>query len=536
MDKNELKRKLFEQKSKIEKDFSDTLSRLNFSEKCQKARIFFKETGKETWQKYKSLSKEVRRNILIAAIVASSATSVPIVIQQNHQHQEKREILKHNRVAKQKTEMSYALTDNESFKMLYQNTLPLLAVSMFPTECLVLNPYSDNKNNVQNTIGLGSYWYPKNGDSKNAEWMKASEYFKQTSKHTITAEHALDLVDGWYCYRENGRIYRNLCCYLQGAKLKPNEFAAIASVMYNNEKKGAELCKYVAKNFKDPMKCAQKIVSFKAPNGFSGIDKRHLHEAYLYLNLDDYVQNLYNLQIREGINSKGEHYITTSVTQLSDQDVERGRQAILSGDRNKIKSTQNDITKYITKGSISVHRLISDKFLSDSVQNALFSYSIQSTVSFEKEQQENLTVSPDVIYTEALAHYNNAGKLEKEGKEAKSQKEYAVALETFQKLTSAGYKGADLYNDIAITYYHLGEYQKCIDESRHVLETGEESAYAAANYNAAKAYEKLGFKERAILNYRAAIAHGADTTMCEKAINKLSSSPQMPKLEQSHSR
>lgn len=522
MDRNELKDKIFRAKQQIKPNIDQILNDLSFAEKCQKARDFFKKHGHEAWERFKSLPKDTRRNILIVAIVLSSAVGTPVIISQFQQAKAQKEISNHNKEAKKKTNTSYQITDKASFGTLYQDALPLMSVSMFPTECLVLNPYSDNKTSVQNTIGLGSFWYPKNGDPKSKDWVKASTYFKNTPNHTITAEHALDLVDGWYRFREGGRIYKNLCNLLQGTTLKPNEFAAIASVMYNNEKKGAELCKYVAKHYNDPMKCAQKIISFDAPDGFSGIDKRHLHEAYLYLNLDNYVQNLYNLQIREGINSKDEHYITTSVTQLSEQEVVQGKKAVLSGDPKEIINAQNAIVKYVTKNSVSVRQKIMDNVISPNVQKELLSYGI---LTFELGKSD-LALSPDQIYQQALDHYAKATALEKEGKQSKSQKEYTLALQTFQELTGKGYKGADLYNDIAITYYHLGEYQKCINESKRVLETGEETAYSAANYNAGKAYEQLGNKKRAILNYEAAIAHGADKEICQKAIYRLQNTSQ----------
>ena len=53
----------------------------------------------------------------------------------------------------------------ESFQKLYNDALPFMTLSMFPTEVLVNEAYSDNKKKKKkkkNTIGLGSFWYPKN--------------------------------------------------------------------------------------------------------------------------------------------------------------------------------------------------------------------------------------------------------------------------------------------------------------------------------------------------------------------------------------
>ncbi len=537
MNKDELKNRIFRARKQIGSNIPNFSDGLSFAEKCERTRLFFKKHGTHAWQKFKKLPKQTRRNILIAAIVASSAGAISITaVHEFAQNKEKREIIKRNNEAKEKTNATYKITDQASFAALYQDALPLMAVSMFPSECLVLNPYADNKTGVNNTIGLGSFWYPQNGDPKSKDWVKASDYFKGTPHHSISGEHAFDLVDGWYRYREGGRIYKNLFKYLQGTTLKPNEFAAIATVMYNNEKKGAELCKYVAKHYNDPVKCAQKIASFRAPDGFSGIDKRHLHEAYLYLNYDNYVQNLYNLQVRRGVNSKGEPYIITSVTQLSAKDVQKGREAVLSGKKEQIIQAQNDIIKYVNKHSTSVRSIIQDNILSPSLQQSLLAFGIEPVIDFEKAKESSLAFSPDQTYQKAITHYTNASKLEKEGKKSKSQKEFELALQTFQTLAGQGYQGADLYNDIAITYYHLGEYQKCIDESKRVLETGEETAYSSANYNAALAYEKLGNNARAILNYEAAMAHGANKDTCQSAINRIKQNTRHSQISQPHTR
>lgn len=91
----------------------------------------------------------------------------------------------------------------------------------------------------------------------------------------------------------------------------------------------------------------------------------------------------------------------------------------------------------------------------------------------------------------------------------------------FQKIIDGGHDGPDLHNDLAITYYHLGQYQNCIDESVKVLKSGETELFSAANFNAAKAYEALGNIDRAIINYKAGIQNGGDQKLFQSQINRL---------------
>ena len=85
-----------------------------------------------------------------------------------------------------------------------------------------------------------------------------------------------------------------------------------------------------------------------------------------------------------------------------------------------------------------------------------------------------------------------------------------------------GFDGADIHNDMAITYYNLGEYENCIKECQEVLKTGEKELYPAANYNAGKAYEKLGNPAKALKNYQLAQQRDPDEKAYQSAVLRLS--------------
>jgi tetratricopeptide (TPR) repeat protein len=97
------------------------------------------------------------------------------------------------------------------------------------------------------------------------------------------------------------------------------------------------------------------------------------------------------------------------------------------------------------------------------------------------------------LYESAQAKYN--------------AKDYAGAIVLFQLVVAENGASADLYNDMAITYYHLGQYAECIDACRKVLTTGEQDKYRCATYNAGLAYWAMGKYDDAIKNFTKAIEY-----------------------------
>lgn len=404
---------------------------------------------------------------------------------------------KENNLAK-----TYKITDDKSFRQLYEASLPIAQLSLFSTEILVLDPYSDN-GGQKNTIGLGSYWYPVNGDPYSSEWISTQTYIKQHSDLKLTGDDALKLTDGWCRYREDGRIYKAMYKELKGCELKPYEFAAIFSRIYNSEKYGLEVCGYVRKNYKDPIKCAHKIMCFKPAAKFEdGIIKRDASEALLYLNYNDYANKICNLQVKEGINSKGNKYFVSSITQLKPEDCEKMRQGLSKKDLSAADMVCHKIIQYIPKGGRNVRKIIHDEIKDKQVCQNLLTYT-SSDIDFVEANADN-------DYKLAMEKYN--------------EKDYQGALELMQKVVKQGFVSADIHNDIAITQYHLGNYDECISECRKVLATGESEFYAAANFNAGLAYEQKGDTAKALVNYELAQSRKPDVKAYKIAVKRLSAS------------
>lgn len=126
--------------------------------------------------KIKSQIKKIKEKLKITPYKATMVSLallafVNVVSKYSSEKQEKSDKIadstnSHNNFNEKENKLSksYKITDMESFKQLYEAALPLAQISLFPTEILVLNPYSDDGKPESNTIGLGSYWYPKNGD------------------------------------------------------------------------------------------------------------------------------------------------------------------------------------------------------------------------------------------------------------------------------------------------------------------------------------------------------------------------------------
>lgn len=74
---------------------------------------------------------------------------------------------------------------------------------------------------------------------------------------------------------------------------------------------------------------------------------------------------------------------------------------------------------------------------------------------------------------------------------------------------------------MAITYYNQGKYKECIKECQLVVSTGETQLYAPANFNAGKAYEQLGERDKALKNYELALKRDAQNPVYINAVQRL---------------
>ena len=451
-------------------------------------------SSKKKWIDEKALPY-IKRGVLKAMVVAMSYGGIKVHSVYD-KYQEKKAKIEQQKTTdnNKKTALSqkYKITDEQSFKQLYDAAFPVIIESMLPTEVLVNKGYADNGKNVNNTVGLGSFWMPKNGDPTCSEWIKTKDYLSKHPDFSVTGAEACILADGWFRHREMGRVYKNMFNLLNGCELDVCEFAAIATCMYNDETNGRKLCRFVKENHNDPLKCAAYLMNLKPSNSSynDGILKRHTHEALLYLNYDDYANKMGMFLVKEGINSKGNKYYVTSVTQLSVKQCEAMKIGLENGRTKEMQQTSQCICNYVCKGGKTVDQIAQENGIDTYYKERAINFSI----AYTRKNANNM-------YEKALTAYNN--------------KNYAEARDNFKAMIAAGYNGADIHNDLAITHYHLKEYKECIAECNEVLKTEEVEQYSPANYNAGKAYEALGNLSKAKQNYQLA----ADRTPENPAYN-----------------
>lgn len=120
---------------------------------------------------------------------------------------------------------------------------------------------------------------------------------------------------------------------------------------------------------------------------------------------------------------------------------------------------------------------------------------IKHTRPQEKIEKETYVLGYDEMYASAIAQYNS--------------KKYAAAASEFEAMLEQYPNNALLHNDLAATYNKLGRYDDAIAHAREIVRRiGDKSQYGAAQYNAGFAYEQKGDLQKALANYKLALANG----------------------------
>lgn len=116
-------------------------------------------------------------------------------------------------------------------------------------------------------------------------------------------------------------------------------------------------------------------------------------------------------------------------------------------------------------------------------------------VKEEQVEIKTYVLGYDELYADAVGAYR-AG-------------DYRVAADKYKKMIEQYPDNALLRNDLAATYNKLGRYDDAIVQAREVLKRiGDRSQYGAAQYNAGFAYEQMGNLQKALANYKLALANG----------------------------
>lgn len=433
----------------------------------------------------------LRKCVFKAAIFITLATGIKF---------SNSEIFNNNKIEKAVKEaimtqnQRHKLETTADFEKFYNASKASAFLATLPTETLVTKPYSDNKSGKINTIGA-FYYLPKDGKPETSEWIKASTYFKSHPDMEITGQEAYELMCGFFDSKEKGRLKNAMKSYLMGCELKICELDAIKSVMLNNEVNGIELCKFVKENYQDSVKCAAKIMEFTPNNAEfnDGIAKRRVFEAASYLNLGNI-----NSRLPDFMQKKiGTVISLTAVTQLDPDACKNAFTALQQGNTKPLEALANQMCNFCCRGQ-TLYEITEEHGV-----DKLWSTEARTIKLYDAMRGG----SNAVLYREAQKLCDN--------------QQYAEAEKVFQKLEENGACGADLYNDMAMTYYQLGNYQKAIDCCKATLKTQETKAYAAANHIAGMAYLKIGNLTKAAENAKLAITRAPNNKEYQQAAKEI---------------
>ena len=385
---------------------------------------------------------------------------------------------------------SVAKQDKSSdFKQLYEQARPIIFKSMLPTEILVCEPYADNDKQVKNTIGVGNYYYPQSGNPTDEKWILTSQYLKKhPNLKRISGEQAYELTNGWFCHRKRGQglsVYNDLEQKLKGTNQKPWQLAAVADCYYNSEVNGNKLCAFIQKNWKDPYICARYLANITCKNPIfkKGIAKRHAFEALLYMNPNNFVDKLDYLFVKERLNKDEKKSYTTSMSVLTDNDLEILYQGLNEKNMDKINFVADRVLSYFPLQAESLR----DIAIKHGLEQKLSTSSIDAAA-------ETIYMQRKKILTEAEDFF-------------KSQN-YKASLQKFQSLLLTGAHSADIHNRMAEAYFHNNDDKNCQKHCDEILKTNQVEFYTSAYLMQAKILEKQGDKMQAEANYQLAKKYG----------------------------
>ena len=380
----------------------------------------------------------------------------------------------------------------KDMEKLFDMSLNIIFAELILEEVPMVNAYDDQGKykGTKNTLGTGSTFAPldfsKYADTA-TKWYHLASNPKTFSNKTISHEDMLKLVIGWGKYRKltqnpetkkfdkRKTVLARMFGYLQGCSLRPNEFAALFCAAYNNEGNIIKLCPFVHDNYKNPIACANKIMTWCQTGPANGGTKdRCEFEALVYLNVNGFCEAMMEMYACPRKTSGSSCINVSGVV----------AQTLTS---KNYKTFSDDAKKKYT--SVVYNNGIGPA----TICTKLKSY-------FKKNP---LTLSTTNKGKSLQAQYEAAIVLYKQG-------DFKGALAKFLELEAKGALGCDLLNDIAITYQKLGQYNKCISYCQKILKTSEKKEYAKACYNAGIAYEKQGNYDKAITNYTMALKYYND--------------------------
>ena len=381
------------------------------------------------------------------------------------------------------------MTDKAAIKQAVMENFAYTQVALFATENYRTDWFCDNVKGNKNTLGVGLYYVPS---SKNpyqfntSEWCLASNMFHKYPRDKggaeprgLTDDEVYDAIEGWFFYMDNGRNFNHyMCDVLAGSNiyLTPKDLTVIESVLFNSPACGKKFCEFIVAHPDKRLEWAKYLlqvdddVDKSRLKNYRGLKSRRVHEILLLLNVDNYCQDMFGVQIdcnRSGAVSYANNYFDKLRKDFSQANLLDAKSVICCG---------------VVANGVSICQVVQR---AEEHRDDVFAY----CVDVDKYLYSNQSVQQ--LYNEALNSYN--------------KKDYDAALKGFSKVIELKGMSPDLFNDLAITYIHRGEYDKSIEMSnRALLIESEDIDRSSTYFNLGYAYGLKGDLKNAKKYYKQA--------------------------------
>lgn len=419
-------------------------------------------------------AKNKAKHILAGAalVVGLNVSGFQLKNAANIKNSEKKELLDKKKIQSSAKKVSlnkkYKIKSRADFDKLWNDAKPFCVPVLTLSENWRPDWHNDKQQkSAPNSVAVGLYFFPKNGDFKSKDWETTCDYYKKYKVKHGKAPSKLtprQIRDGIYGYGESfkdGLVITDLFNALNGCELTINEFAAVYSHYYHVG--NLKAVKKIAGILKKPqvkdktLECAKVLIDtdpiIVGGKAYNGRKSRFMHEALVFLNEDNYCNDLYWLRV--------DCNLGTSINACPGEfkNVNNGKLTHKKAQTIKIK-----ICNFPVKNGKTI------KELCESIKdNSIMNFCVANANTAQME-------SRDDSYNRAVAAYN--------------KQDYKTAKYLFEEVIAKHGEGADLWNNLSITYFNLGEYDKCIEMCEKVLNSDKSNEYAKAAYNSGKAYEK----------------------------------------------
>ena len=406
---------------------------------------------------------------------------------------------------KDKLDKKIKMTDKQSVKQAVMDNFAYTQAVLFSTENYRTDWFCDYINGDKNTLAVGLYYVPDAEhpyDFTSTSWAKASAMYKKYPKtksgapRPLTDNEVYDGIAGWFFYMDGGRAFNK---YMRdilaetNIELTPRDLTVIASVLFNSPQCCKNFCEYIIAHPGDRMAWAKYLlnvddaVDVKRLENFPGLKSRRVHEILLLLDVDNYCSDMFGVQIdcrRSGAVSYANNYFDKLKHDFSKSTLNRAKSVICNG----VVANGMTVCQVVQK---------SDKYRDD-----VFAYCADVDLFLygaNRRQQ---------IYEAALADYR--------------QEKWDSALIGFNKVIELEGVSPNLFNDLAITYIHCGDYEKSVEMSERAMEIGDNETMSASCFNMGLAYENMGKFAKAKKSYKKAAQMG--NTVAQSRLDNLNNS------------